>query len=330
MAGFKNRTELLFLYDIENANPNGDPNDENKPRIDEETGKNIVTDVRLKRTIRDYLFEKGNDIFVQEKIYDDDGHIQDAKLRAADYLPDDPGKLSQMSAEQQKKEISNNILKNCIDVRLFGATIPLDLKVKKGKKAESVSGSLTYTGPVQFKMGKSLHSVKLQFFKGTGAFASKKDVTKKTFREEYMLPYSLIGFYGIANENAGKHTNLSEDDIMLLKKAMWNGTKGLISRSKFGQMPRLLLSIRYNEPDFFIGELDNLIHLESAVIDTKIRRPEDFTIDISELVGRIEKAKDKIHSISFIVDEKLQFSLKGTKVNLTDLSNFMDESTEVL
>jgi CRISPR-associated protein Csh2 len=330
MTELKNRIELLFLYDIENANPNGDPNDENKPRIDEETGKNIVTDVRLKRTIRDYLFEKGNDIFVQEKVYDDDGHIQDAKLRAADYLPDDPEKLSELSAEQQKKEISNNILKNCIDVRLFGATIPLDLKVKKGAKKENVSGSLTYTGPVQFRVGKSLHSVKLQFFKGTGAFAAGKEKTQKTFREEYMLPYSLIGFYGIANENAGKHTHLSEDDIMLLKKAIWNGTKGLISRSKFGQMPRLLLSIRYNEPDYFIGELDNLVHLETSVIDTKIRRPEDYTIDISELVSKIEKVKDKIQSISFIADEKMQFSLRGEKVNLSDLGDFTNESTEVL
>ena len=55
MAVIKNRSELLFLYDITDANPNGDPIDENKPRIDEETGINIVTDVRLKRTVRDYL-----------------------------------------------------------------------------------------------------------------------------------------------------------------------------------------------------------------------------------------------------------------------------------
>jgi CRISPR-associated protein Csh2 len=52
-----NRAELLFLYDVKDANPNGDPLDENKPRIDEETGVNIVTDVRLKRTIRDYLHD---------------------------------------------------------------------------------------------------------------------------------------------------------------------------------------------------------------------------------------------------------------------------------
>jgi CRISPR-associated protein Csh2 len=95
-------------------------------------------------------------------------------------------------------------------------------------------------------------------------------------------------------------------------------------------MPRLLLSIRYNEPDYFIGELDNLVHLETSVIDTKIRRPEDYTIDISELVSKIEKVKDKIQSISFIADEKMQFSLRGEKVNLSDLGDFTNESTEVL
>jgi len=51
----KNRSEILFIYDVKDANPNGDPIDENKPRIDEETGINYVTDVRLKRTVRDYL-----------------------------------------------------------------------------------------------------------------------------------------------------------------------------------------------------------------------------------------------------------------------------------
>ena len=77
----KNRSEVLFLYDVVNSNPNGDPVDENKPRIDEETGKNIVTDVRLKRTIRDYLHDyKNNDIFVLE-IRDKDGKL---KLRKID------------------------------------------------------------------------------------------------------------------------------------------------------------------------------------------------------------------------------------------------------
>jgi len=87
----KNRSEIVFLYDIKDANPNGDPMDENKPRIDEETGINIVTDVRLKRTIRDYLHNfKGKEIFVREIEYEP-GKIQDAKLRIEDFLKDAKG-----------------------------------------------------------------------------------------------------------------------------------------------------------------------------------------------------------------------------------------------
>lgn len=331
MAEIKNRSELLFLYDIENANPNGDPNDENKPRMDEETGKNIVTDVRLKRTIRDYLFENGKDIFVQEKIYDDEGHIQDAKLRAQDYLKDQED-LSEKKAEEQKQIIARNILGECIDVRLFGATIPLDLKVRDGKKTKNVTSSLTYTGPVQFKMGKSVHEVKIMHLKGTGAFASKKDATKKTFREEYVLPYSLIGFYGIVNEHAAKHTKLMTQDVADLKKAMWNGTKGLISRSKFGQMPRLLLTITYKEPNFFIGELDNRIALKAECIDSKIRKPEDYAMDLTELVEKIEANQDKIERIGYVSDSKMTYIVKGRPVKLDsfDKLKFVDESAEVL
>ena len=69
----KNRSEILFLYDVTDANPNGDPIEENRPRIDEETGVNIVTDVRLKRTIRDYLRDfKRQNIFIQaEKVIEE-------------------------------------------------------------------------------------------------------------------------------------------------------------------------------------------------------------------------------------------------------------------
>jgi len=85
-----NRSEILFIYDIRDGNPNGDPLDENKPRIDEETGINLVTDVRLKRTIRDYLYNfKGLEIFVREIIYDDQNmYIQDGKRRAKDFGED--------------------------------------------------------------------------------------------------------------------------------------------------------------------------------------------------------------------------------------------------
>ena len=170
-----NRSELLFLYDLNDANPNGDPLDENKPRIDEETETNIVTDVRLKRTIRDYINSKyDDDIFVKEKASEKGEGIQDAKARAKDYLPND----NYESIDEAKKVLNQEILNSCIDVRLFGATIPLDVKIKNKNK----SGSSIFTGPVQFRMGRSLHKVDLKHIKGTGAFASTDGKTQKTFR----------------------------------------------------------------------------------------------------------------------------------------------------
>ncbi len=279
-----NRSELIFLYDIKDNNPNGDPIDQNKPRIDEETGINIVTDVRLKRTIRDYLHEyRGLELFVRE-IRDDKGNVQDGKKRAKDFGKD-------------KKEIIENVLKECIDVRLFGATIPLD------------KDSATFTGPVQFNMGRSLHRVEVKRIKGTGAFASGEGKDSKTFREEYILPYSLIGFYGIINEKAAEHTNLAQEDIDLLLEAMWNGTKNLISRSKIGQVPRLLIKVNYKENSFHIGDLIKTIKLESDKADEEIRDVEDFVLNIDDFIKVMESNKEKIDSIELKIDDRLNLNV---------------------
>lgn len=289
----KNRSELLFLYDIVDNNPNGDPLDSNKPRIDEETAINLVTDVRLKRTIRDYLKDyKGQEIFVKDTT-DAKGKIKDGKSRAADF-----GK--------KKEEISDNVLSNCIDVRLFGGTIPLN------------NDSITFTGPVQFNMGRSLHRVELKRMKGTGAFASGENKSNKTFREEYILPYSLIGFYGIINEHAAEKTNLSDEDIDLLIDGMWNGTKNLISRSKVGQLPRLLIKINYKEDNYHIGGLLNKLTLNKLLEDEALRSPKDYTIEISELVKLLDKNSDKILDIEYIVDDDIEIALNGKVIGLDE------------
>lgn len=306
----KNRSEIVFLYDIKDANPNGDPLDENKPRIDEETGINIVTDVRLKRTIRDYLMNfKNEEIFVRE-IEKDDGTIQDAKARAEDFL--EKVDLGERRFNEQKEKIKKAILEKCIDIRLFGATIPLDISVKEGNKVKSVTGSITLTGPVQFRMGRSLHKVELKHIKGTGAFAAGKDKRQKTFREEDILPYSLISFYGIINENAAKHSQLTEDDISLLLEGMWNGTKNLISRSKVGQMPRLLLKVNYKEQNYHIGDLDKLITIKDIeqMSQEKIRDISEFELDASELVNILNSYKEKIDSINLKLDNRIRINLE--------------------
>lgn len=290
----KNRSELLFLYDIVDNNPNGDPLDSNKPRIDEETSINIVTDVRLKRTVRDYLYDyKGEEIFVRE-IKDDKGKVQDGKSRASNF-----GKT--------KDEVSKNVLAQCIDVRLFGGTIPLN------------KDSVTFTGPVQFNMGRSLHKVALRRIRGTGAFASGENKSNKTFREEYILPYSLIGFYGIINEHAAQKTNLSEKDVDLLIEGMWNGTRNLISRSKVGQLPRLLLKINYKEDNFHIGGLLNKVNLNKKVEDEAIRSPKDYNLNLSELAQYIEKNKSKIENIEYLIDDEFTLSIDKEVKDLKDI-----------
>jgi len=312
----KNRSEILFLYDIKDANPNGDPLDENKPRIDEETGLNIVTDVRLKRTIRDYLMNfKEEEIFVRE-IENSDGTIQDAKARAEDFL--EKVDLGERRFNEQKQAIKKAILEKCIDVRLFGATIPLDLTIKEGKATKNVTGSITLTGPVQFRMGRSLHKVELKHIKGTGAFASGKDKRQKTFREEDILPYSLISFYGIINENAAQYTKLTEDDISLLLEGMWNGTKNLISRSKVGQMPRLLLKVNYKEQNYHIGDLDKLITIKDIeqMSQEKIRDISGFELDASKLINTLNNNKEKIDSIDLKIDNRVKINLEGLNTNI--------------
>lgn len=293
------RSELIFLYDIKDNNPNGDPLDMNKPRIDEETGINIVTEVRFKRTVRDYLNEyEGKEIFVKE-IRNAKGEVQDAKTRAKDF-------------GSNKEEAVKNILEKCIDVRLFGATIPLEF-------TKNDKGSATFTGPVQFNMGRSLHKVSLKRIKGTGAFASGEGKDNKTFREEYILPYSLIGFYGIVNEHAAEETKLTEDDIELLQKAIWNGTKNLISRSKVGQMPRLLIKVNYKENNFHIGDLLSKIKLQTNLNEEEeIRSMDDYVLSLDNLVNILNKNSEKIESIGYLVDDGLKFVLENKNVNFQD------------
>lgn len=287
----ENRSEILFLYDVKDANPNGDPIDENKPRIDEETGINFVTDVRLKRTIRDYLHDyKDQEIFIQE-IRDDNGNLKTKEDRLKDFKND-----------------PQNIINECIDIRLFGATTAVEDK------------TMALTGPVQFKYGKSLHKVDLTYIKGTTVMPSKADKKQGTFTEKYILPYSLIAFYGIVNENAAKNQGipLTNNDLMLLLEGIWNGTKHLISGSKFGQTPRFLIHIIYKN-SFFIGELDKLITIKTEKNDEAIRDISDVKIDITNLINKIEVYKEKIEKIQYIVDDRASFVKDENIVNIKDI-----------
>jgi CRISPR-associated protein Csh2 len=286
----QNRSEILFLYDVKDGNPNGDPVDENKPRIDEETNENIVTDVRLKRTIRDYLYEyKNQEIFIRE-IRKEDSNL--------------------ITKEERMKQLGkDSIINKCIDIRLFGSTTAVE------------NQTLALTGPVQFKFGRSLHKVDLTYIKGTTVMPSGQEKKQGTFTERYILPYSLIAFYGIVNENAAKMQNipLTNNDIDLMMEGIWNGTKNLISGTKFGQMPRILMQVIYKEnQNFFIGELDKYISIQSDLQDEALRDISDLKIDITKLVNVLKNHQDKIESIKYKVDERVNFVLDGKDITLSE------------
>jgi CRISPR-associated protein Csh2 len=302
----KNRIEILFLYDATYINPNGDPLAENRPRIDEETGINIVTDVRLKRTIRDYLAEYEN-----KKIFVIGEEKESGKLKTR------KEKINEIIKEKQyDKNVGEILLSNFIDLRLFGATIPI--KKEKAKKSEEEESEApeerqkgyTWIGPVQFRFGRSLHKVKPILIKGTTVLPSGEEKAAGTFTETYVVPYSLICFYGIINEKNAKKTKLTVDDVELMFKAMWNGTKNLITRSKIGQMPRLLFVVKYKEMNYHIGDLDRMVKIKTNKNDEELREINELKLDLTELINALNNNKAKIESISIEADDAVTFIYK--------------------
>jgi len=296
MSEFVKQSEILFLWDIENANPNGDILRDNAPRYDDIAHKALVSDVRIKRTIRDDLFDrKGQEIFVRETAHKDGG-INDGKTRVEDV--------------GGKENVIDTIIEKCIDVRAFGGVFPVEKK------------SYNLTGSIQFKMSKSLHQVsEPTYIKGTGAFASQPKAENKTFREEFILPYALFGTYAVVNELNAKKTKLLATDVKEVVDSLWKGTKNLITRSKMGQLPRFLLKVTYSEKGFFIGELDNRVLLVSKTAsENEIRGVEDYEIDLSKITTLLDKYHEKIEKIEYIIDDtfesKVEIPSNWTKLEL--------------
>lgn len=301
------KKEILFLWDGENWNPNGDMLRENAPRIDEETNIAEATDVRIKRTIRDELMkEDEGQIFIKE--YRKDEHVLDCKMAIRE---------NSIDITKSKTEIEQEILSRFLDIRAFGGVLPISDKNEKGVKVKGVQ----FTGPVQFRMSRSLHKVYTQHIKGTGAFASGEGKDNKTFREEDFLSYAIFATYGIFDNNNAKKTNFSQEDAQKIIKALWNGTKNLTTRSKMGQLPRFMLIITYKD-DTFAGDLNNSISLESQKNDEAIRSIDDYVINFSKLKAKLERYKGSIEKIEYMSDfdfeqnNKKQFDESWKKIEV--------------
>lgn len=267
-----NNSEILYIYDAKLTNPNGDPDEENRPRMDYEREINLVSDLRLKRYVRDYLIDKGFQIFVQS--------VNDKPVTAE-------GRVKAL-----KDTTVDTILNELIDVRLFGATMP----VKGDNK--------TFTGPVQFNWGYSLNKVELLESSITSHFSADSNKTQGTIGKDYRVKYSIIAFSGVISGKRAEKTRLREEDVSLLDEAMKNAIPALATRSKIGQYPRLYLRVEYIDNQTILGDMRDYIKLEEE--NESIRDIKEVTLDVEELQKFLSKNKDKIECIHYFADDKLK------------------------
>lgn len=216
----KNRYDFVVLFDVENGNPNGDPDSGNMPRIDSETNLGIVTDVCLKRKIRNYVEtvkedEPGYKIYIKDNI-----PLNVSDQSAYEYLNVDPkavkdAKKGDVSLDEKVK---NFMCSNFFDIRTFGAV--MTTFVKDHLNCGQVRG------PVQLGFARSVDPVMPQEITITRvAISTVADAEKKTTEmgRKYIVPYGLYRCEGFISANlARKMTGFTEDDLELLWDAVIN------------------------------------------------------------------------------------------------------------
>ncbi len=216
MSTLKNRYEFVLLYDVENGNPNGDPDAGNMPRIDPETGYGIVTDVCLKRKIRNYVeMVKGDTagyrIYVKEGIPLNANHVEAYK---AVNLPIDDKNFKAKPVEIQRARAW--ICTNFYDVRTFGAVMSTGLNCGQVR------------GPVQINFSRSIDPIVQQEVTVTRLTVTREEEAEKerTIGRKHIVPYGLYRVEGyvsakLANDQT-KGTGFSEDDLNLFWEALIN------------------------------------------------------------------------------------------------------------
>ena len=305
------KSEILFLYETSYNIPNGDPFT-GEQRYDEETKKILVSDVRIKRFIRTYLEDiEGEHIYVSDKTGADKKDSKSVLTYIAQNEEWNP---------RQKTDIAE-IMKGLIDVRLFGGISTLtneETKKIKVNKNECTNGHVQFTGPVQFAaLNPSLNRVNLKMHQNTSHFTSKGDKAQGAIATTTLVPYSVVQIHGWINPTVAKSTDLKDDDLQKMFKALWYGTGGegsSFSRSKVGQDSLLLLIIDYKENFDKLYGIDRTIKLEpnEGMKDEQIRSMDDYALDFTKLK---ELAKnDKIEKIRFYTEiDKIKNELNGEK-----------------
>lgn len=301
-----NRSEVMLLYDAQDANPNGNPQSPgNSPRIDQHTQQAIVTDVRLKRYIRDQLHDDGHGVYIANITTDED------KSPTREYLIKAVTNVS--SPEDIDSDFLEDFLDAAADVRYFGATLPFSTNDEgiAGKIAEALPQHLT--GPVQFSPGRTLHAVRTNsnYDSLTSVIATDDGDGGKDGGgydlDDNRIVYGLIGFSGVVNEYNAADTALTQEDIKRLDTLCWRAIKNQAnSRSKTGQHPRLYLRAEY-ETDRHQGNLDRTLTLgQNSKPEEQLTDVTDASVDITGLVNRLKAVEEDLKAIYLKHDEALE------------------------
>lgn len=298
------KSEILFLYESTYSIPNGDPFT-GEQRYDDETKKILVSDVRIKRFIRDYFFEKGDDIYV----INDRGSIEEGAKGS--------GAARRMGSLKKKYEKDPTVLggskkggldalkvmQKCIDVRLFGG-----ISTEEGD-------AVNLTGPVQFALlNPSLNAVDLRIHQNTSVFSSSEEKTRGAIGTTTVVPYAVNQIHGWINPYSARYTNLQEEDITEMFKALWHSVNNINTRSKSNQNSLLLLQIVYSQPTKKLYGIDRMITLQSDKQGEQIRSSDDYKLDLTKLKQAIET--DNVTKINFYTEHK------GLKEELEKLEKF--------
>ncbi|MEW6131052.1 MAG: type I-B CRISPR-associated protein Cas7/Csh2 [Acidobacteriota bacterium] len=306
-----NKSEILFLYESTYSMPNGDPFT-GEQRYDDETKKVLISDVRIKRFIRDYFVENGKDVYVindksqlGEGVKGSGAALRMLSLKSK--FKDDPSVLRE--GKKGKTEFDAlKILQKCIDVRLFGG-----ISTEEGD-------AVNLTGAVQFALlNPSLNASDLRIHQNTSVFSSSEDKSRGAIGTTTVVPYSLNQIHGWINPYSAKHTGLTEEDISAMFKALWESVNNANTRTKSNQNSLLLIQIVYSGPNKKLYGVDRLIKLVSEKRDEQIRNSDDYTLDFSALheVSESEKVSTvKFYTEKAEIENRLKEMPKFVKMSL--------------
>ena len=278
----KNRYEFTILFDVENGNPNGDPDAGNMPRIDPETGYGIVTDVCLKRKIRNCVETMCED---KEgyKIYIKDGvPLNESDNTAYVAFGTDEKKIKELKKDDPEidKKICQFMCNNFFDIRAFGAVMTTFVK------AALNCGQVR--GPVQLGFARSIDPIVTQEVTITRvAITTKKDAENKSTEmgRKYIVPYALYRVDGYISANlARKVTGFSEDDLALLWQAIINMFEYDHSAARGNMAVRELIVFKHatelgNAPAYKLFDTVSVKRKEGVIA---ARSYNDYEVEVAE------------------------------------------------